>query len=398
MSEQRNSWVIEKLTRTNREIWFRLMKARFQSKGVSYILQSILEEYAKVTEPLNITDRSNEEVEVITDSIKNINLNASNTSPNNRRIILNIEKKQEYLKDEGTMKYLLLQGLDDDDQALFDEYEAPMALWNYLVSKYKKPSKLAASQYTRELNNFEFTGDLTINDAWNKLKDLRRKIIAAKPTSKGQYDDESLMLILTNSLPNQFQSVIDDLNINSNLSIDDQLKHLESKEERLALKKEPNEPALISRNLLKPKKLQSKNYSESNPVECFLCDDHHYVVDCKYLAHCRDVVSDIKKKKRKSAHQYKFHKNKPNRPYQKSPKNKIKHGLVGAENTDDDNSENDTSSSGEESSDISEQEIAALTSEKRNTNRKIPVQWPIDTGASSHMTDDVNLFGGPLQK
>lgn len=156
------------------------------SEHNSYILQFTLEEQAKVAGPLNTTYGSLEEVEVITDSTKNINLNASlNTSPNNQRIILTVVKKQEYLKDEGTMKNLLLQGLDDDDQALFDECEAPMALWKYFVSKHKKPSKLAASQCTKELNNFEFNSDLIIYDAWNKLKDLRRKIIAAKLTSKG---------------------------------------------------------------------------------------------------------------------------------------------------------------------------------------------------------------------
>ncbi len=63
---------------------------------------------------------------------------------------MNVEKKTKYLKDAGTIKVLLLKGLDNDDQALLDEYETPAELWKYLKSKYSKPSKLAAAQYTRK--------------------------------------------------------------------------------------------------------------------------------------------------------------------------------------------------------------------------------------------------------
>lgn len=105
------------------------MRARFLSNGFSYIHQSSSEDYAKVAGPSDTNEDSSGGVEVITDSVKNINLNATvNGSSNNWRIVLNNEKKQEYLKNEVTIKYLLLQGLNDDDQDLFDEYEAPMAL------------------------------------------------------------------------------------------------------------------------------------------------------------------------------------------------------------------------------------------------------------------------------
>lgn len=66
---------------------------------------------------------------------------------------------------------------------------------------------------------------MTIVNAWNKLKETRRKIVSAKPSAKGQYDDEALMLILTAALPESYQSTVDTLNI-TDLSIEDQLKHL----------------------------------------------------------------------------------------------------------------------------------------------------------------------------
>ena len=46
----------------------------------------------------------------------------------------------------------------------------------------------------------------------------------------------------------------------------------------------------------------------------------------------------------------------------------------------------------------SELEVAALTKEQRDrTSRKHPQGWPVDTGASSHMTDKLDLFRGPLR-
>lgn len=83
-----------------------------------------------------------------------------------------------------------------------DEYDTLKALWEYLKSQYTQPSKLATAKHTKELYSFVWNDSLTIIDAWNKLKDIRRKIIAAKPLARAQYDDNSLMIILTTALPN----------------------------------------------------------------------------------------------------------------------------------------------------------------------------------------------------
>ncbi|KHJ30645.1 hypothetical protein EV44_g5480 [Erysiphe necator] len=154
------------------------MKAKFQSKGLSYILKFSLEDFARIAEPNSPNADFDEEMEKVRDSIDKINLNESKKgSSSHKKQVLNIEKKKEYMRDEGTLKFILLQGPEDDDQALLDEYVTSIKLWRYLQSKYRKPSKLAAEQYPKDLNDFEFTPGLTIRDAWNKLKDLRRKIV-----------------------------------------------------------------------------------------------------------------------------------------------------------------------------------------------------------------------------
>ncbi|POS81836.1 hypothetical protein EPUL_005747, partial [Erysiphe pulchra] len=82
-----------------------------------------------------IDGKLSEELGEITLSIGNINLKSANDlTLNSKKITLNIEKKKEYIRDEGTLKFSLLQGLEDDEQALFDEYES---LWHYGNTLYQ---------------------------------------------------------------------------------------------------------------------------------------------------------------------------------------------------------------------------------------------------------------------
>jgi hypothetical protein len=196
------------LTRLNYKKWFRLIEAKLEGKGVIHVVQQTLEQYVKVATPDLDNATKNKDIEELNNTLGLLSIsptpNPSVSSTPSPRIFLNIAKKAKFQKDTGTVKFYLLQGLDDDDQALMDEYKTPKALWEYLRIKYAQPSKLAAARYTKELHDFSWNDKFTVIDAWNKLKEIRRRIVAAKPSAKGQYDDESLLLILTSVLPDSF--------------------------------------------------------------------------------------------------------------------------------------------------------------------------------------------------
>ena len=177
--------------------------------------------------------------------------------------------------------------------------------------KYAQPSKLAAAKYTRELHDFSWNDKFTVIDAWNKLKEIRRKIIAAKPSAKGQYDDESLLLILTSALPDSYQSTVDTLNVQTNLTVDDQLKHLQNKEERLGLgtnsDKESGHAAYIrgggirtkrSRTFFKQREPGSDVEMGGTRVTCFFCDADHTAMNCPYREKVRQFIKQLKDKER----------------------------------------------------------------------------------------------------
>lgn len=243
-------------------------------------------------------------------------------------------------------------------------------MWEYLQKKYSKPSKLDAAQYRPDLNNFKFTTDITIVEAWNNLKNIRRRKIAAKPSAKGQYDDESLLLTLTTALPEAYHSAADDLNINENLSVEDQLKNLECTEERLRMSRDLNESALVSRKgnpRLSQRRGSNITTSIFKNVECFLCEGDHYVVEYEFLDHCKNVISIIKDQKIKKLRRHKqiHYKYKP-----KTVQKKL-HGLVGADENSDLTDTQHSSSSSDHSEDYNF-DVAAVTKERMRNSSNTP--------------------------
>jgi hypothetical protein len=85
-----------------------------------------------------------------------------------------------------------------------------------------------------KIQNFRFQPEeqpeMTIIEAWDKLKEYRRNIGAADQVAKSVYQDTALYLILTWSLPVDYQGVSDTLNIQVSLIIKDKIKYLQTKE------------------------------------------------------------------------------------------------------------------------------------------------------------------------
>ena len=146
MAEDNGNWKMPTLTRLNHEKWFRLMEAKLEGKGVIHVVQQTLEQYAKVATPDFDDAAKNRDLEELIDTLGLFSISptpGSSTSSTPSistdkppRVFLNIEKKAKFQKDTGTVKFYLLQGLDDDDQALMDEYKTPKTLWEYLKVKY----------------------------------------------------------------------------------------------------------------------------------------------------------------------------------------------------------------------------------------------------------------------
>jgi hypothetical protein len=70
-----------------------------------------------------------------------------------------------------------------------------------------------------KIQTFTFDSESTILGSWEKLKDYRRKLVAAHADTNGAYKDSSLLLILVRSLSMRFRTTIDTLNAQLNLTV-----------------------------------------------------------------------------------------------------------------------------------------------------------------------------------
>jgi hypothetical protein len=68
---------------------------------------------------------------------------------------------------------------------------------------------------------------------WDKLKGYYHKLEATDTEAKNAYTDKSLLLILTRALLKDYKTIINSLNIQTRLTMDEKLKHLEVKKMRL---------------------------------------------------------------------------------------------------------------------------------------------------------------------
>ena len=149
-----------------------------------------------------------------------------------------------------------------------------------------------------KLQNFTFEKDVGIDGSWTKLKEYRRKIVAANAVIKNAYPDEALLLVLTLSLQKQGQytAVVDGFLTQQSLSTEEKIKILGEKEAMLKDSKTSGskERANAARRQYKavyrhPNHHSRRSSSDSNvsitdaSFECYCCGStEHFVVDCEF--------------------------------------------------------------------------------------------------------------------
>jgi len=114
---------------------------KLRAKAVFYTTEKTLHQFALVGGPPDITKGIAE-------------LDITDTASDKKKVVLNIDKHEKYLKDEANALYYMCQSLDDDDEALVNEYETAYTLWRYLQKKYAKTSAVTANVYMTKIQTF----------------------------------------------------------------------------------------------------------------------------------------------------------------------------------------------------------------------------------------------------
>lgn len=392
------------LTRDNYEDWFRRAKVKIKSKGVFYTIETTRTEFAWIQREGGVKQAiptlasetsSSSTIDGITSGFERIGGT------------WNLEKAKEWDQDDSKALEIILEGLDEDDAVLIDEYETSSAVWTQLKLKYEKTSSSTANQYMTSIQNFTFNKETGIDGSWSKLKEYRRKVIAANTAMKNAYPDEALLLILTLALQKQgrYTAVIDGFLTAQSLSVDEKVKILQEKETRLQdLEPRSNSKERAHAAWRQHKQVyrhpnhQSRRDSNSSEQsmtgiaqECFCCGSaDHFVADCEFQAASREYARNLRMQKdgKKDAKRRSDKKSNSVKKPSKRRSHKKGHAAIHDSDTDLDIDQLSESESTSSTDDTDEKVMLS----KESISKSTPEEWAVDTGASSSMTDQLHLF------
>ena len=199
-------------------------------------------------------------------------------------------------KDEAAIRYTLLSCLDDFDEEEIEGRQSKEA-WEYLWRKYSRTRPVADRANLRELYSFRLRA-LSTDDAWIKLKELRRRVVTADSTQKASLTEDALFSLLLEGLPPAYETVVDSLD-SLIQAIDDKLDILRSKVDRLNRtekgKLEDTETGMYSRGKKdRRKRYNSEESSGDERLLCYKCDEiGHISTACLYRKAIRKLIRKL---------------------------------------------------------------------------------------------------------
>lgn len=218
------------------------------------------------------------------------------------------------------------------------------------------------------------------------LHKIRNDIIAIKPSLVTAYNTEELLYRLYDSLPTEYATTVAVLKSNEEKDEIKALRNLQEMEDSLKntetdlyARHPQNTRQRSASSRLNNRSPESKSSfrppSIINKARCYICDEEgHKVQECDAFEAIKDLVRTLKKKKVKK--------------------------VTFAKSTEDGKKPQKAYRAESESSNITnddeEEEVAYLI--KEVASKLQPFSWIADTGASSHMTNKINLFSGPLTR
>ena len=419
--DDRDNGKVAKLSRENHEVWFQEMEDKLEGKRLFYVIEKSMYENAwiKRAEDTNAktpdtdnsaSEKSNKTLDKATkDTIDDITSAFAQMGGS-----WNIDKREKFKADQAQAFFYIGKGLDIDDKTARGEYQSDAkGFWEYLKSKYEKTSQATAHLYMTKLQTFQLDESKGLDHAWIKLKQYRRKAIAADSNLKNTYSDNALFLILTRALPDSYKPITRGFITQPNLGIEEKLKMLtEIEEENKEYAKQPQLACPAFRYRHPNHSSRQRNNSDismaeapDNQVECFYCRGDHFARDCEFQEQVRDFGEKLRRNKDRKARKPSSRATKPKlaKPTKlpakrQSSKPKKKHGYAARYSDSESASESETSLSGEEDTDDEDSPAKeAVHLSRALISKSTPSQWILDTGCTTPMTDQLHLFRGPLK-
>ena len=287
------------LTATNADEWFLELGDYFELKGVSYVLEKTLQQYASITGTL--------QTPTITTSIMPVDGNQASAASGlaaGQATILDSEKEKEWTKDNAFVQYYIRKCVGIYDKQKIENVRNAKEAWESLEARYKKVLPAAGRGHLEKLVIWKKPKDMSIQHAWQELDAMKKKkVLRGEPTMKEAFGERQMLQRLLASLPAEYDAVKASLDTSKELSVDDALAYLEDKEAelksnaamigRFKKRRDSSGSEKESRGRRGQKSSQRRN---AGPGECFLCGEEDYrIIACPSIPLAQKLLKKNKK-------------------------------------------------------------------------------------------------------
>jgi len=366
--------------------WFQLAQHHFKKEGILYVLETTRDEYrlAKGMIGLQMSNKSK-----TPESTSDGESTASSLTPTIVKEAERADLLAKWERDDASATYTMLICLGDFDQELVEDLKSANEVWKKLKAKYYNKRIGTKAGLIERLYTYRMNEDTGVEEAWLELARIRRQLKEIDPVTAKSFDEEGLFQRLLRALPSKYTAIRDAIDGMDLRSVEHRMGVLKDKEDRLN-----EETALIAKKQGRGRRSgpstspKSKPAAKAKPEQseglraarypCRICDDTHYVKHCPYLEMVRAMAVEHKKKTGKTL---------PPKAYSAEDDRS---------DTDSESDRNDT----EEALHAAEDDDDHLVEKGYACKAvcKIPAsEWVADTGASKHMTDQLQLFRGRLK-
>lgn len=376
------------LSKENSDAWFRQMRNWLEAEGIFWVIETVTP--GRPSGPMP-------DLRGTTEGIDNLSLD---DPPQGGTSNLATFKQK-----DAKAKYWIELSLNEFDQERVEDAQTARDMWTILQKKYKAKLPSTGRQYLAEYVNYRMESSTTIDQAWQDLSRLGRKVVEQNPALKAMNSTKERFARLLSALPPEYHSYKAGLDVQRGIEIEEALEILNEAEHTVhpEIGLYAKRPAGGFKQKDKPQRARSP--VQGNDQNCYLCKGHgHQLKTCPYMKVAVKSATEQRRadaSSRRTSDQVAAHSsdisqlkatiNDLIKELKAAKAEKKSKKAYAAKIQESDSMPEVLPSSSEES----QEETATFC--KENVSTIIADAWISDSGASSHMTDNPRFFSDPPQ-
>ena len=376
------------LSKENSDAWFRQMRNWLEAEGIFWVIETTTPGSSSTTTP---------DLGGTTEGIDNLSLD---DPPQGGTSNLAAFKQK-----DAKAKYWIELSLNEFDQERVEDARTARDMWTILQRKYKAKLPSTGRQYLLEYVSYTMESNTTIDQAWQDLSRLGRKVVEQNPALKAMNSTRERFARLLSALPPEYHSYKAGLDVRKDIEIEEALEILNEAEHTIHPKIGLFAKRPTGGLKQKERSQRSRSSVQGNDQNCFLCKGQgHQMKTCPYMKVAVRSATEQRRSdasSRRTSDQVAAHSSDISQlkgtindlirelKAAKAERKSKKAYAAKAQESDSSVPEMPSSSSGEEC----QEETATFC--KENVSTTTTDDWISDSGASSHMTDNAKFFSNP---